>query len=56
MSTTMVSAAGVVGGFLTFTFFREPFFAPTRLGLALAKRFLGLSWPQRFADLPWEEP
>ena len=40
-STTTVSTAAVLGGFTGLALFRATFFTRARLGLALAKRFLG---------------
>lgn len=48
-----VSTAGLPGGVIGLTFFRASFFAPVRLGLALAKRFLGIGLAAvRFAAFP----
>jgi hypothetical protein len=47
---TTVSTARVVGGFIGLTFSRAILFAPVRLGLALAKRLLGVGFAAvRFA-------
>jgi hypothetical protein len=48
-----VSTAGLLGGFIGLIFFRPTFFAPARLDLALAKRFLGIGLATvRFAAFP----
>jgi hypothetical protein len=55
-STMAVSTAGVLGGFIGCAFLRVTFFAPARLGLALAKDFLGFDLAiVRFAAFPRAE-